>query len=240
MQDDFFIGWAGRLPHAHRALIPLAAVCFIAAFALLPLAFARATDDPGGGDFDWAAGEQTVTGTLTAHPYPTLWLAPDAAHPAGHTLLLSGLGKSGPDLPPNSDGRRVQATGLMLKRGPLDMLQVDGEPKLLDGAATAPPSTPLGRWRISGEICDGKCNTGAMRPGRGLAHRACADLCVIGGIPPVLVSTGPVEGSEFFLLGNSADTALPDRARDLMALPVTLEGTVERRGDLLILRANLP
>jgi hypothetical protein len=239
-RDDFFIGWAGRLPRFGRWRVAVAAVCFLAAFALLPLALARATDDPGDGGFDWDGGEQTVAGILTLRPYPTLWRLPDASHPLGHTIVLAGLGKEAPDLDPASDGQRVEASGFMIRRGDVDTLQVSARPKRLDMPAPAVPVVPLGTWRISGEICDGKCAVGAMRPGTGIAHRPCANLCLIGGLPAVLFATGAIEGSAFFLLGDRAGGPLPDRVHDLVALPVTLEGVVERRGDLLILRTDLP
>ncbi len=240
MPDDFFIGWSGRLPRAQRWAVPSAVMCLLIVFAVLPLALARATDDPGPGDFDWTAGDQVLEGTLTRLPYPTLWIPPDAAHAQGHTIMLSGDGKYGPDLDPGSDGRFVRARGIMLKRGSLDMLQVNERPAILEGNAPTPPVTPLGQWRITGEICDGKCETGAMRPGRGIAHRACANLCLIGGVPPVYVSTGPIEGSEFLLMSGPDGHPLPDNIRDFVALPITLQGEVERRGDLLIFRSALP
>ena len=79
-----------------------------------------------------------------------------------------------------------------------------------------------------------------MRPGTGIAHRPCANLCLIGGLPAVLIATGTIEGSAFFCSATAPAAPLPERVHDLVALPVTLEGTVERRGDLLILRTDLP
>ena len=89
-----------------------------------------------------------------------------------------------------------------------------------------------------GEICDGKCETGAMRPGNGLAHRACAILCLAGGVPPVFVTAGPVEGSGFLLLAGADGGPIPASLRALTALRVVIDGTLERRGDLLVFRAD--
>ena len=77
-----------------------------------------------------------------------------------------------------------------------------------------------------------------MRPGVGLAHRACANLCISTGLPPVLVTSAPVEGSAYLLLANADGGAAPAAIADLVALPVTLEGELERRGDLLIFRVD--
>jgi hypothetical protein len=239
-EDDFFVGWSGRLPQRHAWFVRLVAAGAVVLMAVLALALARATDDPGGGRFDWAAGEQHLSGRLALAPYPTLWLAPDAAHPLGHTLMLSGTGKTGPQAGPALDGKDVRLGGIMLHRGTLDMLMVTTPPVAATGTALVPPVARLGRWRITGEICDGKCDAGAMRPGQGLAHKACASLCIEGGVPPVLVATGPVEGQSFLLLAGPRNTAMPDALRDRIALRLALEGDVTRYGDLLVFAADLP
>lgn len=243
--DAFFIGWAPRLPDGLHGFLGLVAGASLVGMALAALLLSASVDDSGGGDFDWAAGERTLRGTLVDAPYPVLHLPPDAAHPRGHAVLLSGLGKSGVDADPALAARVVDATGLMLKRGTLDMMQVGDAPGLraVESAASAPPSPPadaepLGRWRITGEICDGKCWIGAMRPGSGLSHRACASLCLIGGIPPVFVATGPVAGSSFLLLAGADGGRMPDALRRLIGLRIRLDGEVERSSDLLIFRAD--
>ena len=228
---DFFIGWQATPPRPLRGLLAALALGVPLGFAALGLLLGRAADDPGGGAFDWEAGEQTLLGTVAARPYPLLYL------PSGHTLLLSGLGKSGVELDPALDGRHVAARGFMIRRGTLEMLQVaalDPAP----GEAALPPPVPAGRWRIAGEICDGKCETGAMRPGNGIAHRACAMLCLAGGVPPVFVAVRPVAGGSFLLLAGPDGGPMPAALRERTALRLVLEGTLERRGDLLVLRAD--
>ena len=121
------------------------------------------------------------------------------------------------------------------------MLQVRGGAEGLqvaEGEAALPEAVPLGRWRLAGEICDGKCLAGAMRPGRGLAHKACANLCLIGDIPPVFVSTQPVEGSEFLLVLDRNGGPMPKAAYDYIAQFVSVEGEVARHGDLLVLKMD--
>ena len=79
-----------------------------------------------------------------------------------------------------------------------------------------------------------------MRPGQGLAHKACANVCVAGGVPPVLVTTAPVEGTGFLLMGNPEGRALPDAFRDQTGLLRQMEGTVTRVADLLIFLTDVP
>ena len=112
--------------------------------------------------------------------------------------MLAGQGKRGvfDQARANADGP-VSLRGVPVKRGDLTMIQVGrrraGREPVQAATFTPSEPVPLGRWKLTGEICDGKCYAGAMRPGRGLAHKACADLCLTGGIPPVFVSSGAVE-----------------------------------------------
>ena len=57
-------------------------------------------------------------------------------------------------------------------------------------------------WLV-GEIIDPKCYIGAMKPGGGKTHKACAILCLKGGIPPMLVTK--TAGGEFFYLITDAN-----------------------------------
>lgn len=242
MSDDvFFIGWQGRTGRKLGQFLAAIILGALALTALLAVALAAAVDDPGDGGYKWTSGPRTVRGVVTTDPYPILRMAPDATHPKGHALLLSGEGKNGAPLAAGSEGRVVETTGFLIRRGDIDMLQIDEPPTLVPDAAPVAPTPPesLGRWRITGEICDGKCYAGAMRPGGGLAHRACASLCLFGGVPPILVSTGPLEGSDFLLLAGADGKALPDSFRDDVAVRLELEGEVERRGDLLVFRTDV-
>jgi hypothetical protein len=77
-----------------------------------------------------------------------------------------------------------------------------------------------------------------MRPGTGLAHKACANLCISGGQPPVFASTGTVDGTSFFLLADRNGGPVPDAVYHLVALPVDLEGEVERIDNMLIFKVD--
>ena len=171
--------------------------------------------------------------------YPVLVADPDAAYPAGHALILSGGGKRGTQgLTAPFVGQRVQIKGALVKRGDIDMVLVN-EVTPAPGPVVPPTVTPLGTWRVVGEICDGTCVSGVMRPGDGLAHKACANVCILGGVPPLLVLTGPVAGHKFMLMGDLSGQALPDSFRDHVGVPRRMEGTVERVADLLIFRTDV-
>lgn len=238
MSDEasFFVGYLPAPRDVRRRALAACAL-LLAAFVLLALTLGRTPLDIGASTF---GDELAVTGTYMASPYPLVVAAPDTRHPRGRAIMLGGDGKQGvQQIGQAFDGRAVTVRGALVKRGDLDMLLVGGADQIAAAPAAAPPTpVSLGRWRISGEICDGKCASGGMRPGAGLAHKACANLCISTGLPPVLVANAPVEGRSFLLLADSDGGPAPSASADLVASPVTLEGELERRGDLLILKAD--
>ncbi|MEQ9199019.1 MAG: hypothetical protein RLN80_03470 [Rhodospirillales bacterium] len=243
-QPPFFVGYL-PVPKQLALFLLVCALSLVAGFAGAGLLAGATQDDPGKGDFRFDLGRQTVTGVIELTPYPVLRVTIGNDHiPAGRTLMLSGIGKNGvTERAAPLAGRMATASGVLLSRGDLDMLQLRaGEAGLAAAAGVAPqmPVVPLGKWRLAGEICDGKCLTGAMRPGRGLAHKACANLCLIGGVPPVFVSSQPVDGNSFFLIAGPDGGPMPARAYDFVGQYIILEGEIERRGDLPVLRISLP
>jgi len=245
--DGFFIGWSNKWPAGLKPFLPVIALSLIAGFAGLGFSIGATQDDPGDGAFRFDFGQQKVVGVLESEPYPILHVVESGLYKSGHTIMLTGIGKRGPgDRAVRLNGRLVEAEGVPLKRGELDMIQLrDG----MDGLREAevrpegalgqrPEPISLGRWRLTGELCDGKCLAGAMRPGRGLAHKACANLCLEGGLPPVFVSTGAIEGEVFFLMANAEGGPLDRAVLDHTAILVEVEGEVERRGALLVFRID--
>ena len=239
----FFVGYLPT-PGTLKLFLVAVSAFLIGGFAALGLAVGSAQDNPGAGQFKWGWGPQSVSGRLEIHPYPILHVTKASKNIAvGRTLLLSGVGKKGvQSRVAKLDGKAVQLKGIALKRGDIDALQVGNAKGAIIPLDQAPPQTKtvdLGRWKLKGEICDGKCLSGAMRPGRGLSHRACANLCLIGGAPPVFVTLDAVDGQNFFLLGDAAGKPLPASFLAHVAKLVSLEGAIERRGKILVFKADL-
>ena len=227
----FFIGWSGRTALPRLGFLALVLVTLLAGFGALAFALGVAVDDPGGGGF---SGDKDITGTLLADPYPMIVTDADQ-----HTILLSGGGKHGvQDQARALDGKHVRATGAGMKRGDRDLLLV----ATLDSAAgnaTPPRREQLGTWRLTGEVCDGKCSLGVMRPGTKPAHKACANVCLIGGVPPVFITTTPLLGTRYLMMGDPRNQALPDAVRDIVAVTRRMDGTLERIGDALMFRTDV-
>ena len=236
-EQSFFVGYLPAPGDVRRRALRFCLALF-ACIALLAVALGFTPFDIGPSQY----GEDLqVSGVFQARPYPIVVAPPDSSHPQGRAIMLGGEGKHGAqDIGAGLDGRSVLARGTLVKRGDLDMLLV-GRDDALTAASEKPDAglaTPLGRWRVAGEICDGKCTAGIMRPGAGVAHKACANLCISGGLPPVLVAAKPVEGGAFLLLADTDGGPAPATIADIVGAPVLLEGEVERRGDLLIFRVD--
>jgi hypothetical protein len=245
MSREFFIGWASPSATLRRRVLLPAMAAALAGLPALGLLLGGAADDPAGPGFASVPGQpgladlpsaEALRGVLRDGPTPLLQLE------GGRTLILSGDGKRGPGLDMAAlRGRLVAAEGHVLRRGTIEMLALGAPPTLLPDAPPGMPAAhPLGRWRITGEVCDGKCAGGAMQPGTGIGHRACATLCLDGDIPAVFVSTRPVAGHAFLVLGDRDGGSPMPAMRDLIGRRVTLEGQVLRQGNLLVFHAEVP
>lgn len=243
-EEPFFVGYL-PLPSELRGFTLVASLALVLLFFGAGILIGATQDAPEDAGFRFDFGRQTVQGVVELTPYPILRVTNGNERvPTGKTMMLTAAGKSGVDMRAMGlEGQVAEVSGVVLERGTIDMMQLRGGRNGISMTAdTAPEQTtePLGRWKLAGEICDGKCLYGAMRPGRGLAHKACANLCITGDVPPVFVSTQPVEGSEFMLITGPGETRLPKEAYDFVGQFVTLEGDLERRGDLLVLRLDTP
>jgi hypothetical protein len=241
----FFVGYFKKVPATVRRVALMFGVFFLAGLVSASLALSLSGQNPGSGGYVDELGGRALSGIIETRPYAVLRVPAGHGRPA-RAVMLSGQGKSGvTDAALPLQGRWAQARGVFVKRGDLDMLLVgggDGLSAAAPPADMAQPSPPvsLGRWQLTGEICDGKCYGGAMKPGTGLAHKACANLCITGDVPPVFVTTSPVDGRGFLLMAGPDGGPLPKALLDRTAERIVLEGEVERRDDLLVFRVDVP
>ncbi|MEM5582815.1 hypothetical protein WNZ15_10160 [Roseibium sp. AS2] len=243
----FFVGYLNAVPRPLVVFLSIFTVCFVGGLGLAALALSSTQNDPGNGGFRWGDRFEK-TGMLELRPYPVFRVPADGESPA-RSYMLAGQGKRGVfDQAESFADQTVTLRGVPVSRGDLTMIQVgkveasagdtSGDASGDTGELNLSDPVPLGRWKLTGEICDGKCYAGAMRPGRGLAHKACADLCLTGGIPPVFVSSGPVAGRNFFLLADSNGNLLGDDLDPLLALYIEVEGDIEQLDDLMIFKVD--
>lgn len=241
VDDDMYIGWA-KTPAVDRRFLVAALPAMLAGVAGAAYVVASDLDDPGAGA--WKTGAlYRATGVLATRPYPMLRVA-DATAPDGvRSVLIVAQGKctSALKLPAN-DGRSYAVAGALIERGARRMIEV---PLMLgdwltpadESAALPPPRIePLGRKTLAGQIMDTKCFFGVMRPSRGKTHKACASLCIRGGIPPSFWAKGR-DGRESVLLMTDPDGGpLGESILPFIADPVRIDGEVFRVDDLLQFR----
>lgn len=241
INDDFYVGYLA-IPRSHKrflqVLIPLFALSLLSLAALV--AFSQR--DPGNGV--WNIGKlQEWVGVIETQPYPYLITTDEDGNTL--SLLLVEMGKlGGGQRAEEYAGQVVRVRGFQLVRDGREMIELNlagaeepaiellneplnlrrTEPKLLNESV-----------QLRGEIVDTKCFLGAMKPGDGHTHRACARLCIAGGIPPTLV-TPPIDGKrQYFLLADSQGQAVGQKLLGYVADPVEITGRLWQRDGLQIL-----
>ena len=226
-----------------------------------------ATQQQPWGDAEWdTAAPIEVTGVFRASPYPVVHERAEDGSVRSHLLVRVGkLGVADVLAGEDSawlDGAVVDAKGWRLERDGRRILELDPAPSGSDretGTATgldavrlseSPPPFALRELDLSGattvtivgEIVDAKCFLGAMKPGSGRGHKACATLCVQGGIPPVLFSIADDQSPRYHLLTDETGEGLTaDRLEELLPLigeTVSITGVESRAGSWRVLRTT--
>lgn len=245
--EEMFIGW-GPTPSVDRRFLLGALPVGIVAAGGLSWLRASQLDDPGAGAWLTNATHE-VTGRLFTEPYPMIRIA-DPASPFGiRTVLVLAQGKCTSSLKFGSHiGAPVTAAGALIVRKDRQLLEV---PPFLEKWLTPhddvdnpnqalinPQTENLGRFQLAGTIMDTKCFFGVMRPGRGKTHKACASLCIRGGIAPSFWVRDKKGGESVLLMTDADGGPMPMDILPLVADPVEVSGKIVRVGDLLQLRAD--
>ncbi len=235
--DTFYVGYL-PLPRGLRGtIVALLAVLF----ALVTFdAWLVATLQPQAGDGRWAETPTEFVGTLARDPYPTLRVNKGGKT---KTYIVISDEKRGAEaaLAKFANGTSVKLVGYEIERAAVGMIQLAAtDMSASDAAPIADPSREIhGRVTVEGEIVDSKCWLGVMRPGDGHIHKACASLCIRGGIPPMLVTRDEGVPSVMLLTLFDGRAIPPDQILEFVADPVRLSGIVEKRGDLTVFKADL-
>jgi hypothetical protein len=131
-------------------------------------------------------------------------------------MILVGEGKVGANsaqLQP-LDGRRIRIRGHLIEREGRTILEIESTPELLDETIHANPTiSNVSPITLVGEVIDPKCFHGAMKPGEGKTHKACASLCLRGGIPPMFLGTA---GTCYLIVDESANALSREGLEELI------------------------
>lgn len=240
--DDFFIGYAAKTPDRDRRFVLRLGLGLSLAGAALGGALGALQRPPGNGT--WDLEDRDWQGQLYTDPFPVLRTR--AIDGTVRSLWLVCSGKCGVRAIVSAyEGQTVTLRGSLLARDGFFMLSAAAGPTWIAPSPTAVddglrPGTAesLGQSALSGEILDMKCVAGAMRPSTGKVHKACASLCIRGGIPPGLFVRDRRGATHRLLLvdGDGAAHA-PEPLLPYVADPVRIEGELLRRDDTLFLAA---
>jgi methionine sulfoxide reductase heme-binding subunit len=235
----FYVGYEPRMdPGLARALRWRVALLLLPLLTLAGLAGAfQPPISPAG--FDFGAPVE-LSGLLRMQPVPHLLVPRPGAEQHSSYLLVAPF-KHG--LAADSvafDGRQVSLRGALAYRGGATLVEVvpGSIASAADNGASAPLSQDLGPQTLRGEIVDSKCFLGVMRPGELKPHRACASLCIRGGIPPVLCVRRADGSVDYWVLVGPNGEALNQRVLGLIAEPVEIKGHGHQRGSLRFLHAD--
>lgn len=256
--DEFYVGYLPAVPRgiASRVKAALAAI-FVAGAAITGIGAALQRDP---GRAEWAE-RSTIAGVFGALPYPhiirddqqgTVLLVCEGKHAPGVESWCgpapTGLGTASTPVDGRIDvraldGLHVEVSGQLIRRldgrgGNLQVFELGAGAG--DFKASSPPLVPRApasapeQVTLIGEIVDPKCFLGVMKPGEGRTHRACAWLCVRGGIAPVLKVDG--EPGRGVVIATAEGGPANLQVLDLAGDRVELLGELIRQDGLEILR----
>lgn len=235
-KDPFFVGYL-PMPAALVAYNKLVIVA--AMLAGFGLGFWIASGQQGGGQGKVDKTVVALTGYLTMDPYPVLH------HVGGEersVLLIDKMKKSADHIVEGYANQWITLTGAMVQRGDWEMLVLPPGTEVVTATAKSAlklEDVVLGEVSLNGEIIDSKCYLGAMKPSSGKVHRACARLCLLGGVPPMFAAKN-AEGTRYgYLLMNPDGSSAAIDLADKVAKPVNIKGTLVKRGDMQYIRMAL-
>ena len=244
-RDGFYVNYL-PVPAPLRRFLRVITPVLLSMLALITAGAAALMQHPGQGR--WPADEVALEGLLLSDPWPMLRVQSDQDPQSWSTVLLVDYGKLGATravIQSGAAGSLARIHGTLITRDGRRVLELAPRPGVIETLSTPDPATitaatptpqPQGPITLEGEIVDPKCFLGAMQPGTGQVHRACARVCIAGGIPPGLIAPAPDGGERFFLL-LTADSQSPSTdILEHVGVPVRVTGSLESWGDLGVIR----
>jgi hypothetical protein len=243
---EFFVGYLPMSAGFKRKVVAIGLGLIVLLLAA-GYALANTTHGAGAAKFTFAKSDGTL-GVLTTEPTAVLWtLDPIVAGGVRGTLLVRsgkfGLAAGNRELA----GRSVRVTGQSLERDGQRMIELAGDPKHADGELNeaermmlgGPTTNSLGEVTLSGEIEDSKCYLGRMRPGDQRTHRACAQLCISGGIPALFIARDQAGTERQLLLADRQGHSIDKTVLPYVAEPVEIRGELIQLGNLFVLKTSV-
>ncbi len=250
-KDAFYVGYLKaprRITLFSMVLIPVLIAIGIASAAIV----GSGRTDPGMGVWDLSEPVEIV-GWAEMAPYPILRVRKiDQASLATEyeTVFVVSEGKIGAmDRIAPLAGKEVHATGFLIERDGLRMLELvgglDAVEEILDVRGQPPALPPtvekasLGAYTLKGQIIDSKCYLGVMKPGEGKPHKSCATLCILGGIPPMFMTqNADGERMVYLVTGPDGASAVQTGMTEYIADWIEVTGEIETQGDIAVFKID--
>ena len=227
--DPFYVGYLPA-PEQHRKAMRLLIALMVMWVGATAVILVLTQRTPGRSVWD-NSNERSWTGVFVDDPYPML-VSDDPKDP--HPMLVVSMGKRGAhDRLREADGHRITVRGYQLNREGRHLIELSDGPDAIEILERANPAACPAVLKheqepveLVGEIIDGKCYLGAMKPGDGLGHRACALLCIRGGLPPMFVAESEVGEILYPLLIVDGSTHLEEPNLSKVACRVRVRGQI--------------
>lgn len=240
--DPFFVGYKS-MPGSLKRFYAVTAILLFAGTALFSYTVAsqQQVDSQG----VWNTSEEiSVEGYLTVDPYPVLHRTVDAADGLAESVLMVMEGKhSANTLAEKHADTMVSVRGYSVSRGGWLMLELTDDDAItplnnaasVDGLESSVDSESLGTVKLTGEVVGSKCFLGVMNPGSGPVHKACAEVCLLGGVPPMLVVRDKQQRKFGYMLTSADGSSAAEQLMSVAAESVQITGELSRKSDLLYL-----
>ncbi len=240
--DEFYVGYLPLPAGIGRFIRPIAAALLALAIAA---AVALASQQRNPGDGQWKSDEVVEVEVFVGMtPYPMMAMR---VNNNWQTSLLVEQGKRAPTRFEGWRRRRVTLRGVWLSRDGIRIFELLPDGVMNEDGLEIPVTSGSPAWALwtveqeartfAGEVIDPKCYLGAMKPGEGKTHKACAALCLAGGIPPMLRVVEQGGQVRLYLLVGPGGEAIGREMIAVVGEPVTATGVVETWGNLPVLRA---
>ncbi|MFB9841662.1 Rieske 2Fe-2S domain-containing protein [Mucilaginibacter ginsenosidivorans] len=239
---SFFIGWSDQNPIAIIKFVKRAALGLCAVALLVAVGFTTRLTHVAKSSFDYE-DLKTIQGQLVSYPFPAIRTIAGKGQ-SGQTIIKtyplvndSKFGANGVVDSVmkhfNTDHYLTSINGAVIQRNDVTAMELSkGElsVKVSDKNNNLPAAElkKLADTSILGEIIDPKCYLGAMNPGEGKPHRACAILCISGGIMPILTFKDEKGEMRYAILQGPRGEKINNQVLNYVAEPVKITGILYR------------
>ncbi|NNF03830.1 MAG: hypothetical protein HKN17_05125 [Rhodothermales bacterium] len=242
MSDDFYIGYEPRQPSDLARFVSVSSALLLFVAVATAAVLSASQDEPAEARFEYGVS-RTYDGVVRIDPYPRLDLSDGST-----ILLVSEFMHGANEAVLNYVGQHITVSGSLIERQRLRMLEIDAQSIVREDAgmpaaamtaagadaptAPAAPAAPDERGApepvtVQGELLDGKCFLGVMKPGEGTVHRACARLCLRGGIPALIAFVEAGGRARTALVTFGSDVPLAEEYLRFVGRPVEATGSYD-------------